>query len=194
MSNLCQMFYEIFNSTTDPIVYSTSTILAVLAEWYSLGKTRFTECSVIVYIWDEFQEFLTCYYNVQCKFIEFNMLFNKLEKILWCNGHHYKYFASCLLSQIDHFSPLTTLFRVTALYALIQWTVIFPQFGSPLNSNLHAVLFISGNSGSKLINEISYCVIVLATFQEIIFSKLSTKFRGLFLTVKLSRDVHQWCT
>ena len=37
-------------------------------------------------------------------------------------------------------------------------------------------------------------VLFLATFQEIFFSKLLTKFRELFSTIKLSRDVHEWCT
>ena len=41
-------------------------------------------------------------------------------------------------------------------HALIQWTVIVPQFESPLKTKLYAVLYISGNLGSKLINEISH--------------------------------------
>ena len=49
-----------------------------------------------------------------------------------------------LSSKIDQLPLLesSTLFRATALHALIQWTIILPQFGSQLNSKSHAVLYI----------------------------------------------------
>ena len=39
-----------FNSTTDPIVYSTNTILALLAEWSTLGKTLYITIELKIYL------------------------------------------------------------------------------------------------------------------------------------------------
>ena len=134
---------------------------------------------------------------------------NLLE--MWHIGVIVKYFSnqnsslSCLhnvtvtiivSSRIDHFTPLMILHSIQSNSTACSNSMNCncPQFGSPLNSKSHAVLYISGNLGSKLINEISHCAIVSATFQEIFFSKLLTKFRKLFLKVKLSREVHEWCT
>ena len=53
---------------------------------------------------------------------------------------------------------------------------------------IHAVLQFQEMKG------ISCCTFVLVTFQEIFVYKLLTKFGELFLKVKLTRDVHNWCT
>ena len=47
MANL----YQKFKSTADPIVCSTNTILATLAEWSTSGKTRMQYNSLIVAYW-----------------------------------------------------------------------------------------------------------------------------------------------
>ena len=46
----------------------------------------------------------------------------------------------------------------------------------------------------KCMKGILCCAIVSAPNQEIFFFFFWTKFRELFLKVKLSREVHEWCT
>ena len=59
---------------------------------------------------------------------------------------------------------------------------------------MHAMLQFQETSGSKFMKGISCCAFVLVTFQEIFFYKLLAKFGKLILKVKLTRDVHKWCT
>ena len=80
------------------------------------------------------------------------------------------------------------LIRATALHATMNHNC--PSIWINFNFQIICNTFL----GSKLIKEISHCTIILAAIQEIFFSKRLTKFREIFLRVKLSTEVHEWCT
>ena len=99
-------------------------------------------------------------------------------------------------SKIDHFTPLMILLFIqsnsTACSNSMNWYSPFIWHTIKFKITCCAVHF--QESFRKCMKGISCCAIVSAPYQEIFFLFFWTKFRELFLKVKLSREVHEWCT